>query len=104
MVPWMTSLASADATTAAPMLPPVVRTREFTPLAIAVESMGTCAGRPPRRPLRRGRAQQQMLKALANWSPQKLRPPATLMSRMADDFSAHAASQGIDIPPRARLG
>jgi len=44
---------------------------------------------------------QQMLKALADWSPQELRQLATLMSRMADDFSAHAASQGIDVPPRA---
>jgi DNA-binding MarR family transcriptional regulator len=44
---------------------------------------------------------QQMLKALAGWSPQELRQLATLMSRMADDFSAHAASQGIDVPARA---
>jgi DNA-binding MarR family transcriptional regulator len=47
---------------------------------------------------------QQMLKALANWSPQELGQLATLMSRMADDFSAHAASQGIDVPARASGG
>jgi DNA-binding MarR family transcriptional regulator len=44
---------------------------------------------------------QQMLKALASWSPEELRQLAMLMSRMADDFSAHAASQGIDVPARA---
>jgi DNA-binding MarR family transcriptional regulator len=44
---------------------------------------------------------QQMLKALASWSPEELQQLATLMSRMADDFSAHAASQGIDVPERA---
>jgi DNA-binding MarR family transcriptional regulator len=43
---------------------------------------------------------QQMLQALANWSPQELQQLATLMSRMADDLSAYAASQGIDVPPR----
>jgi DNA-binding MarR family transcriptional regulator len=44
---------------------------------------------------------EQMLKALASWSPPELGQLATLMSRMADDFSAYAASQGIDVPPRA---
>ena len=47
---------------------------------------------------------QQMLKALANWSPQELQQLATLISRMADDFSADAASEGIDVPPRATSG
>ena len=41
---------------------------------------------------------QQMLKALASWSPQELQQLATLISRMADDFSAFAASEGIDVP------
>jgi DNA-binding MarR family transcriptional regulator len=40
---------------------------------------------------------QQMLKALAAWSPQERQQLATLISRMADDFSAYAASQGIDL-------
>jgi DNA-binding MarR family transcriptional regulator len=44
---------------------------------------------------------QQMLKALASWSPQELQQLATLISRMADDFSAFAASEGIDVPARA---
>src|SRR3984885_2399477 len=41
---------------------------------------------------------QQMLKALASWSPQELQQLATLISRMADDFSAFAASEGIEVP------
>lgn len=47
---------------------------------------------------------QQMLKALANWSPQELQQLATLISRMADDFIAYAAGEGIDVPPRATSG
>jgi hypothetical protein len=45
-----------------------------------------------------------MLKALASWSPQELRQLARLISRMADDFSAFAAREGIDVPARAEGG
>jgi len=45
-----------------------------------------------------------MLKALASWSPRELQQLATLISRMADDFSAYAASEGIDVPPHATSG
>jgi hypothetical protein len=47
---------------------------------------------------------QQMLKALAGWSPQELSQLAALISRVADDFSAYAASQGIDLPARTAPG